>query len=202
MAIQRLRRGAQVERNRGLLLAAARRVFLARGFHGATLEAIAEEAGFSKGVVYSQFESKADLFLGLLDERIAERAQQNERIVREAASGAAGLAALVAAGERLAAAEPAWALLVLEFRAHAARDPALNARYAAAHARTTERLAAALAKLLPDTGPGWPPERVAAVLLALGSGTTLENCATHGALPPGAIADLLTRALGAAETRT
>jgi AcrR family transcriptional regulator len=202
MAIQRLRRGAQVERNRGLLLAAARRVFLARGFHGATLEAIAEEAGFSKGVVYSQFESKADLFLALLAERIAERAEQNERIVREAASGAAGLAALVAAGERLAAAEPEWALLVLEFRAHAARDAALNARYAAAHARTTERLTAALSKLLPDTGPDWPPDRIAAVLLALGSGATLENCARPGALPPGALADLLERALGASESRT
>ena len=31
------------------------------------------EAGFSKGVVYWQFESKADLFLGLLEARISER---------------------------------------------------------------------------------------------------------------------------------
>ena len=43
----------QVERNRDLVLAAARRVFLHRGYSGATLDAIAQEAGFSKGVVYS-----------------------------------------------------------------------------------------------------------------------------------------------------
>jgi AcrR family transcriptional regulator len=202
MAIQRLRRDAQVERNRGLLLAAARRVFLARGFHGATLDAIAEEAGFSKGVVYSQFESKADLFLALLEERIAERAEQNERIVREAASGAAGLSAIVALGERLGAAEPEWSLLVLEFRAHAARDPALNVRYAAAHARTAERLAAVLSKLLPGAEAAWPPERVATLLLALSSGVSLENLATPGALPPGAVGDLLARALGATEPGT
>ena len=61
--MKRLTRAEQSERNRGLVLAAARRVFLARGYHGATLEQIADEAGFSKGVVYSQFESKADLFL-------------------------------------------------------------------------------------------------------------------------------------------
>src|SRR6185295_9164397 len=56
-------RAEQIERNRGLVLAAARRVFLERGYAGATLDAIAEEAGFSKGVVYSRFGGKADLFL-------------------------------------------------------------------------------------------------------------------------------------------
>ena len=71
--MKRLTRAEQSERNRGLVLAAARRVFLARGYHGATLEQIADEAGFSKGVVYSQFESKADLFLGLLEARISEQ---------------------------------------------------------------------------------------------------------------------------------
>ena len=60
---QRLRRAEQVERNRDLVLAAARRVFLSRGYAGETLEAIADEAGFSTGVVYSQFDSKADLLL-------------------------------------------------------------------------------------------------------------------------------------------
>ena len=42
-------------------------MFLARGYVNATVDAIAEEAGFSKGVVYSQFESKADMFLALLE---------------------------------------------------------------------------------------------------------------------------------------
>jgi Bacterial regulatory proteins, tetR family len=49
-----LSREEQVERNRRLVLDAARRVFLARGYASATVDGIAEEAGFSKGVVYSQ----------------------------------------------------------------------------------------------------------------------------------------------------
>ena len=73
----------QGERNRDLVLAAARRVFLARGYAGATLEAIAEDAGFSKGVVYSQFASKADLFFALLARRKAERAEENAEIARD-----------------------------------------------------------------------------------------------------------------------
>src|ERR1700729_343593 len=80
----KLSREEQVERNRRLVLEAARRVFLARGYASATLDVIAEEAGFSKGVVYSQFASKAAMFLALLEASISERAEQNERLAGRA----------------------------------------------------------------------------------------------------------------------
>ncbi len=79
-AMKRLSRAEQAGRNRALVLDAARQVFLARGYHGATLEQIAKEAGFPKGVVYSQFDSKADLFLALLEARIEERAAEHTRL--------------------------------------------------------------------------------------------------------------------------
>src|SRR5919201_6585711 len=120
----RLKRAEKVERNRDALLAAARRVFLDRGYTAATLEAIAEEAGFSKGLVYSQFDSKADLFLALLDERIAERAAQNRRVA-EGLAGAEGFIALFKDYDREASANAGWVRLLVEFRAHAASDPAL-----------------------------------------------------------------------------
>src|SRR6266568_7816194 len=135
----RLSRAERTEHNRSLVLAAAWRVFLARGFHGATLEQIAEEAGFSKGVVYSQFDSKADLFLELLAARIAERAEQHERLALEL--GDARLVQAVAEQtDSIHQAEPQWSLLVIEFRAHAARVPELNRRYALLHAQTVQRL--------------------------------------------------------------
>src|SRR5215472_3667702 len=83
----RLTRVEQSARNRSLVLAAARRMFLERGYHGASLEQIADEAGFSKGVVYSQFESKADLFLGLMEQRIEERNAENRRFVDRLVAG-------------------------------------------------------------------------------------------------------------------
>lgn len=172
MSGSRLRRGQQVERNREQLLAAARRVFLERGFHAATLDAIAEAAGFSKGVVYSQFDSKADLFLALLERRIEERAADNARVAARAAS----VAELLAAARRATAAEPEWNLLLLEFRVHAARVPELNARYAALHERTTERLAAALRDAAHGrtARPDVTPEIMAAFVLACAVGNTLE----------------------------
>ena len=198
MAVRRRGREAQVERNRELLLAAARAVFLARGYHGSTLEVIAAEAGFSKGVVYSQFESKADLFLALLDERIAERAAENERAVCEAGGGAAAVAALCALGRRRAQRETDWNLLLLEFRAQAAREPALNERYAKAHARAIDGIAGLLTRMFEAAGvePARPPELLATFVLALTSGVNLENLVAPGSLPADAVVELLERTLG------
>src|SRR5215218_6693625 len=133
-------RAEKIMANRASVLAAARRVFLTKGYAGATLEAIAGEAGFSKGVVYSQFGGKADLFLALLDDRIDERAAQNERLAADADTGAAAIGALLANSDRDAQAEAGWARVLIEFRSVAMRDPELNRRYAASHARTRQLL--------------------------------------------------------------
>src|SRR4051812_45051574 len=90
----RLSRVEQVERNRALVLDAARRVFLTRGYAGATVEAIAEEAGFSRGVVYSQFTGKADMFFALLEQRMAERAEHAGTIL-DTTVGVEGMRRLV-----------------------------------------------------------------------------------------------------------
>ena len=193
----RLRRPEMVVRNREAVLAAARRVFLDRGYAGATLEMIAEEAGFSKGVVYSQFDSKADLFLTLLNRRIDERAEQQERIV-DAHTGAEGLRALVERFSHDAAAESAWLRATIEFRALASRDPEVNRRYAAAHARTVERFASALARLRPkaEVQPAVPEGLMAEFILALSSGMVLEWAVNPAALPIDDVVRLVSRALG------
>src|SRR4051794_15138667 len=115
---KRLSRTERTERNRERVLTAAREVFLARGYHGATVEQIAEAAGFSTGVVYSQFGGKADLFLTLLEARIEERIRDNAAVVASI-DGGEGLVGLLERAARVTFAEPEWGLLVLEFRVHA-----------------------------------------------------------------------------------
>lgn len=192
----RLSRVEQVERNRELVLAAARRVFLARGYSGATLEGIAEEAGFSKGVMYSQFASKADLFLALLDRRITQRAAENAGIATRQA-GAEGLRSLFRSAAQRSEANAEWARLLIEFRAHAARDPELNARYAAAHARTVDRFAEAIGQLYANAErePPYPPRFLAHLALAIDHGTILERAADPDALPAELVEEFVVRAV-------
>ncbi len=48
------------------ILAAASKVFGARGLHRATLDDVAREAGITKGTIYLYFPSKMDLFVAML----------------------------------------------------------------------------------------------------------------------------------------
>jgi AcrR family transcriptional regulator len=176
--MKRLSRAEQNERNRALVLEAARRVFLARGYHAATLDEIADEAGFSRGVVQSRFGNKADLFLALLEERIAEREAQNARLA-EGLAGAEGMRVLREHAVRRNQAELDWGLLLTEFRVHAARDPELSLRYAALHARTRQGLAGAITDLYRRAGqpPPFPPQEMAQMILTVEAGVRLEEAA-------------------------
>ena len=107
---------------RAELLDAAYRVFCERGYHGASLDLVAREAGYTKGAVYSAFASKADLFLAVYDREADARQQRVE------AAGADPAEWL----ERLRTSRP-WLLALLEFRLAAARDPRVNAAFAVRH---------------------------------------------------------------------
>jgi AcrR family transcriptional regulator len=51
------------EHTRNLLLDAAEEVFAAKGFEGASLDEIAETAGYTRGAIYKHFAQKEELFL-------------------------------------------------------------------------------------------------------------------------------------------
>jgi AcrR family transcriptional regulator len=172
----RLSRAEQVERNRVLVLDAARRVFLTRGYAGATVDAIAEEAGFSKGVVYSQFAGKPDLFFALLEERIAYRQARHGDIAVDRA-GLDGLREMARDVARLSAESQGWGRLVVEFRVEAARDPELNARYARLHQVTLDGLAEAIRHVLAKDGLTTvrPVREIAELLIYIDVGCQLEQ---------------------------
>ena len=163
---------------RAELLDAARRVFVERGYHGASLELVAREAGYTKGAVYSAFGSKGRLFLAVYEREVDERWSGIERevAVRVAEGGPLDLGAEAARDffTRLRV-ERAWTLTLLEFRLHAARDAELNAAYAAAHRHVVDRLAAVMA-----TVSGLPAAELvepALAVMALSNGYALEHLA-------------------------
>src|SRR3712207_4648784 len=73
MARQRLTRAEKQAQTRDRLVDAAARVFARRGFHAASVEEIAEEAGYSHGAVYSNFSGKEELFIAVYEHRVASR---------------------------------------------------------------------------------------------------------------------------------
>ncbi len=104
MPRKRLTREERRAATRTDLLDAASRVFARQGFHAATLDDVAREAGYTTGAIYSNFGGKEDLFLSAFEEQIARHIRE----VTEAVSGAgddetARIAERILAEERAAA---------------------------------------------------------------------------------------------------
>ena len=202
----RLTRAERRQQTRGQLLDAAGQVFARRGFHAATVDEVAEAAGYTKGAVYSNFANKDELFLALLDQRLAAQLQQVEAL--DAIESSEELrAAMPGRTEQEFAAARDFGVLMLEFSLYAMRSPAARAELARRYRQLRGRLSELIAKRYARdrTSPPMPPEHLAALALATDAGLFLQYLAEPGALPWELHADAMMRLLdpapGAPATR-
>jgi AcrR family transcriptional regulator len=175
--VVRLGRTERKAQTRDEILGAALRVFLRAGFHGASLDAIAEDAGYTKGAVYSNFGGKDDLFLALLDEQFAVRLAAFRRAVSEARSFEEALRANGRLMAETARAQPGWTPLLIEFWTHASRQPALRTEAAARHDRVLDAVGEVIHELGRRYGAEWDrePREVVRAAAAFARGMALER---------------------------
>jgi len=170
---------------RAQLLDAAERVFAREGLRGASIETIAEEAGYSHGAIYSNFKGKEDLFLVLVEERIDARlAQVYAAADDELSRGSEPLEAArryvsILQHERDAV------LLLVDFWNQAVRDPAAAAKFAERHARMRTLIGRMVEGVAHDAGLelALPRDQVATALIALTNGFAIERLADPDAAP-------------------
>lgn len=154
-------------------------MFSRDGYAGANLEAIAREAGFSKGAVYSNFESKAALFLEVMDANIAEAYARGGWDLFQRSRD------LLCADDdaELQIAMQGFALATLEFIGTAARDEALVAELGKRVQKLTEVYAevAQSAQAAQDT---LSEVEVGALLAALDQGVGLLSLSGVAGISP------------------
>jgi AcrR family transcriptional regulator len=176
-ASKRLTHAEKKALTRARLLRTAAEVFAQKGYHGASVEEVAERAGFSHGAVYSNFAGKEDLFLAVFEDYMATRAQELAEALTGAPEDLPGRARAIAAQwmERFRR-DPGSFLLHLEFMIHAARNPKLSKQLGERMAmlrleveRRIEQRAAETTTPLP-----LPPADLALILRALGIGLAVE----------------------------
>lgn len=173
---RRLSRQERRERTRAKLLEAAATVFAAHGYHGTSVDMVAEAAGYTKGAVYSNFESKEDLFLALLDTHLDAAVAIVAEIV-EATDPAERAAAVGARRSEMAVYERDWFLLETEFVLYAARNDRARELMAARQRRTHERIAVLVRRHLDDLGadPAVDSDDLAVLLSAAGDGLAIAS---------------------------
>jgi AcrR family transcriptional regulator len=124
---RRLTRAEAHRQTRDRLLTAAADVFKRLGYNGASLEAVAEAAGYTKGAVYSNFAAKSDLFIALLERYVdaESQAQRQQFAGRPLTEFVDSLDQLF---QRQVVHDPTWVVLQIEFWLAAVRDPAIRER--------------------------------------------------------------------------
>lgn len=185
LATTRLTREQSKAQTRQRLLSAARTVFARRGYHGASVEEIAAEAGFSTGALYSNFDGKEDLFLALMEYVINAYCAEIEAEV----DGLASIAERAKGGARhwmeIVEREPEMLMLFVEFWAYAARDPGARERVASSFAKARQMLTRLIADGARefDLQLEMPAEHLAVAIDALADGIARQKLADPAAVP-------------------
>ena len=194
----RLSRAERQAQTRDDLLEAAARLFVERGFEGASIEAITERAGYTRGAFYSNFGSKAELFAELLQQRayrayrgMAEASVQGKRSSpRET-------------GEELAAIQAnedgRWLFrLWLELLAYAGRDEKFRVLAGGFWSTTRDLMTQAIGDAYTEAGlkPPAPPDRLATAMIAMDIGLALQHFVDPDAVPLSAYPELYEAVFG------
>jgi AcrR family transcriptional regulator len=177
---KRLTRKEKQAETRQRLLSAAERVFLRRGLQGSSVEEIAAEAGFTRGAFYSNFKSKDELFVELLQDRVyrqyaqmAEEAQEQPGTPRERLRWGTERVRDVQKGEK-----GRWLFrLWLECLTQAARDEEFRELAASFWSGNRTLVAGQIKATFKEVGrkPPLPTDQIATAMIALDVGLAVQH---------------------------
>jgi AcrR family transcriptional regulator len=172
---ERLSRPERKSQTRERLIDAAAAVFAERGFETATIDEVAAAAGYTKGAVYSNFASKTDLFIALIERRIeVQTAEHARRFEGQDLEGA--VQRLEDEPDREPEAERQWLLLAVEFWLHAMRDERARVLMAEQYERARQASARLIAPFYELAGerPSLEPRDMAIVIESIGIGLAFQ----------------------------
>jgi AcrR family transcriptional regulator len=155
------------------LVDAAGEVFARRGFAGASLDEIAETAGFTRGAIYKNFDGKEDLFFAVRDHFNERTLRAFAELLEQGAPTEFDLPALAALWQQVMVdQDPNIVVLGLEFRLYEIRNPSIQARSAAQRRRSREMVARFVEDNAEATGLilKVPSDTLAGIMLAASDG--------------------------------
>lgn len=176
------------------ILNAASREFAARGFADARIDAIAEDAGFTKGAVYSNFGGKDDLFYALLHQQIELRTDIAALIMDDLPPTVDE--AIDVLSSRLTASigqNREWQLLFFEYWVRAMRDPDRRKVFAENRRAARTAIARQIESVLEHTSVriSVSVEQMALVILGLVNGLSVEALADDDVVPDALLGDVV-----------
>jgi AcrR family transcriptional regulator len=174
------------------LLSAAAGLFAERGVNGASVEQIAERAGYTRGAFYGNFAGKPELVAALLEQRTRAEYDELTALTVAAESATAAENALRAWHLRRAEHDQTWLSLRLELLLYAAREQADVYRRLRERERFARQAhATALERLFAERGTTPPADlaQLALIVHALEDGLLIQRSLDPEAVPAEAMVD-------------
>lgn len=175
---RRLTRREQQEQTRVRLIDAANRMFAEGGIIAASLRNLCARAGFSQGAFYSNFTSKDELLLSVIERHIQQEVSLMQELVSKSDSeGIDGALDRLAYRLSELARDPQWSLLSVELQLHSRRDPSFAERSEKVKMASLREFSVLLENLINrhNLAPVMPVFDLARGLYALWSGLALQG---------------------------
>ncbi|HSV35584.1 MAG TPA: TetR/AcrR family transcriptional regulator [Ramlibacter sp.] len=155
---------------RSKLLASARAVVAREGYENASVDRIAEEAGFSKGAFYSNFESKEEIILELLETHSLQDVTEIAGLLSEVRDPLE-MIDIISNWSLDRSADPTWGMLALELFRRARRDQTFGERHSNLFREQWRGLGEILLRMFPPGAAPADPEALGGLVFGLTYGS-------------------------------
>ncbi|MFI1911529.1 TetR/AcrR family transcriptional regulator [Nocardia sp. NPDC020380] len=187
----RMSRPQSQAQTRARLIESAATLYLRDGYAATSNNQVAEAAGYSRGAVYSNFASKEDLALAVLDKHTAEEFEAVRHIMATGtvAERITALRTWMAATIQ----DPQWALFKAELAFAARHSRTLPAQLAERDQNARRELTELIEQVTAELEVAVPirPQVLAGLILALGKGIAID-CLVEPAEPQSWIDEIFT----------
>lgn len=171
---------------RKMLLDAAAEIFAQLGFHGASVDKIAEFAGYSKGAVYANFSSKEELFLALLEEKMKRDVDTIHQAMEHQHSIDQFIEKIDYYFDLERQTNKVWSILNMEFLLYAMRQESVREKWTAMIVKSVEQLSDGIENMMKtdDRLKTQSSEELAWTILSLGNGMATLHYIAEDRVPP------------------
>lgn len=185
MTRQRLTQEERKQKTRQLLLESAAETFAKLGFQGASVDKIAEFAGFSKGAVYAHFNSKEELFLALLEQQMQSHVDTIHQVLGQQRSFDRFVETMNHYFDLDRQNNRTWSILNMEFLLYAMREDSVRKKWTDMILESVEQISEIIERIMKEENlePTLSAEELAWTILSLENGMAIFHYIAEGRTP-------------------
>lgn len=182
---RRLTQEERKKETRKLLLESAFETFSKLGFHGASVDKIAEHAGFSKGAVYAHFHTKEDLFLAIVEQQMNLYVRNIRQVIGQQQSLSHFIATMDEYFDSVRQQTQTWSMLSMEFLLYAMREESVRHKWSNMITEAVKQISKSIESLLlkENCKSTLSAEEIAWTMLSLENGMSIFYYISQNHIP-------------------